>query len=155
VTALVSGRSLPTRVLILSVHANAEYVIQSLQAGALGYLLKGSDVAELEAAIRAVAAGERYLGRGISPGLEAPASVSPAGASTGPAVADPLSALTPRQREILRLVALGHTSRQIAELFDLSTRTVEAHRRQIMDRLDVHDLAGLVRLSIRAGLIPG
>lgn len=138
-----------TRVLILSMHANEAYVHQALRSGAAGYLLKDAHQAELELAIHAVASGQTYISRAISrKGLAALESRAPAAPEGGP-----LDALTSRQREILQLVAEGHTTRDIATKLDLSVKTVEAHRTQIMERLGIHDLAGLVRFSIRVGLI--
>ncbi|HEX7153616.1 MAG TPA: response regulator transcription factor [Thermoanaerobaculia bacterium] len=135
------------RVVILSMHISEEYVLQALRAGAAGYLLKGSAVAELEVAIRAVARGETYLSPAVSKRV-VDDYVSRTGGAT-----DPLAALTPRQREILQLVAEGNTSKEIAHRLSLSHRTVEAHRNQLMKRLDVHDLTGLVRFAVRVGLV--
>lgn len=135
------------RVVILSMHKSEEYVLQALRAGAAGYLLKGSAVAELEVAIRAVARGDTYLSPEVSKRV-VDEYVSRTGGET-----DPLAALTPRQREILQLVAEGHTNKEIAQRLGVSHRTVEAHRNQLMKRLDVHDLAGLVRFAMRAGLV--
>jgi DNA-binding NarL/FixJ family response regulator len=137
----------PVRVIILSMHISEEYVLRALRAGCAGYLLKGSAVAELEVAIRAVARGETYLSPAVSKHV-----VDDYVTRTGGA-ADPLDALTPRQREILQLAAEGHSSKEIAERLGISYRTVEAHRAQLMERLGVHDLAGLVRFAVRVGLI--
>lgn len=135
------------RVVILSMHAAEEYVLQALRAGAAGYLLKGSSVAELEVAIRAVAQGDPYLSPAVSKRV-VDEYVSRTGGET-----DPLAALTPRQRETLQLVAEGHTSKEIAQRLGVSHRTVEVHRNSLMKRLGVHDLAGLVRFAMRVGLI--
>lgn len=135
------------RVLILSMHMSEEYVLQALRAGAAGYLLKGAAVAELELAVRAVARGETYLSPSVSKSV-----VDEYVRRTGGA-ADPLDALTPRQREILQLVAEGHTSKDIARKLGLSYRTVETHRNQLMKRLDIHDVSGLVRFAVRAGIV--
>jgi DNA-binding NarL/FixJ family response regulator len=131
------------RVIILSMHTSEEYVLRALRAGCVGYLLKASAVAELELAVRAVARGETYLSPAVSKRV-----VDDYVSRTGGA-ADPLDALTPRQREILQ----GHSSKEIAQRLGLSYRTVEAHRAQLMERLGVHDLAGLVRFAVRVGLI--
>lgn len=149
VAARLAQLDLPIRVIILSMHISEEYVLQALRAGAAGYLLKGSAVAELEVAIRAVARGESYL----SPAVSKRVVDDYVSRTTGPA--DPLAALTPRQREILQLVAAGHTSKDIAQHLGLSYRTVETHRNQLMRRLGVNDLAGLVRFAVRVGLIAG
>jgi DNA-binding NarL/FixJ family response regulator len=135
------------RVLILSMHTSEEYVLRALRAGCAGYLLKGSAVSELEMAVRAVARGEIYLSPAVSKRV-----VDDYVSRTGGA-ADPLDALTPRQREILQLAAEGHSSKEIARTLGLSPRTVEAHRAQLMERLDIHDLAGLVRFALRVGLV--
>jgi DNA-binding NarL/FixJ family response regulator len=137
----------PIRVVILSMHATEEYVLQALRAGAAGYLLKGSAVAELEVAIRAVARGDTYLSPAVSKRV-----VDEYVSRTGNAT-DPLKALTPRQREILQLLAEGHTNKEIAQRLSLSHRTVEVHRNQLMERLGVHDLPGLVRFAVRVGLV--
>jgi DNA-binding NarL/FixJ family response regulator len=135
------------RVVILSMHNSEEYVLRALRAGCVGYLLKGAAVSELEVAVRAVARGEVYLSPAVSRQV-VDDYVGRTGAATGP-----LEALTPRQREILQLVAEGNTSKDIAVQLGLSVKTVEAHRAQIMERLDVHDLAGLVRFAVRVGLV--
>jgi DNA-binding NarL/FixJ family response regulator len=134
-------------VLILSMHTSEEYVLRALRAGCAGYLLKRSAVSELEVAVRAVARGETYLSPAVSKQV-----VDDYVGRTGGA-ADPIDALTPRQREILQLVAEGNTSKEIAERLGLSFKTVEAHRAQIMERLGVRDLAGLVRFAVRVGLV--
>jgi DNA-binding NarL/FixJ family response regulator len=135
------------RVIILSMHTSEEYVLRALRAGCAGYLLKDSAVAELEVAMRAVARGETYLSPAVSKRV-----VDDYVSRTG-GVTDPLDALTPRQREILQLAAEGHSSKEIAERLAISYRTVEAHRAQLMERLGVHDLPGLVRFAMRVGLI--
>lgn len=133
------------RVLILSMHANEEYVLRALKAGASGYLLKNAGADELVRAIVAVAAGEAYFSPAISRKVldDYVRRVSAAGA-------DPL---TSRQREILQLVAEGRSTKEIASRLGLSVKTVESHRSEIMQRLDVHDVAGLVRYAVRAGLV--
>jgi DNA-binding NarL/FixJ family response regulator len=135
------------RVVILSMHSSEEYVLRALRAGCAGYLLKASAVSELEVAVRAVARGETYLSPAVSKRV-----VDDYVSRTGGA-ADPLDALTPRQREVLQLAAEGLSSKEIAQRLGLSHRTVEAHRAQLMERLGVHDLAGLVRFAVRVGLI--
>ena len=138
------------RVLILSMHTSEEYVLRALRAGCAGYLLKGSAVAELAIAVRAVARGETYLSPAVSKHVMDDYVRRTGGAT------DPIDALTPRQREVLQLVAEGNTSKDIADRLGLSFKTVEAHRAQIMERLDIHDLAGLVLFAVRVGLVtPG
>ena len=147
VAARVTAETPSTRVLILSMHSSEEYVLRALRAGCAGYLLKGSAVAELEAAVRAVARGETYLSPAVSKHVMDDYVRRTHGA------ADPIEALTARQREVLQLVAEGHTSKDIGERLGLSFKTVEAHRAQIMERLGIHDVASLVRFAVRMGLI--
>jgi DNA-binding NarL/FixJ family response regulator len=127
-------------------HAGEGYVAQALRAGVAGYLLKDAADEELALALTAVARGDVYLSPQISRQV-VEQLMRPA------VVPDPLAGLTPRQREILQLVAEGKSSKQIAALLDLSTKTVESHRTQVMDRLDLHDVTALVRFAIRVGLI--
>lgn len=145
-----------TRVIILSMHANEEYVAQALHAGVAGYLLKDAATAELELAIRAVARGETYLSPPISKHVvdEYLHRVMPPTPSA-PAIPNPFERLTPRQRQVLQLIAEGHTTQEIADTLTLSIKTVETHRVQLMERLGIHDLAGLVRYAIRTGITPG
>ena len=136
-----------TKVLILSMHAQEAYVAQALRAGVAGYLLKDSTDDELPLALRAMSRGEVYLSPKISK------QVVERYVKSASAEPDPLAGLTTRQREILQLVAEGKSSKEIAALLDLSVKTVESHRGQIMDRLGVHDLTGLVRFAVRVGLV--
>ena len=139
-----------TRVIVLSMHEAEEYVQQAFQAGAAGYLLKGAEVGELEMAIRAVARGGTYISPSISRFLVSGYLSRGKGQSGKP---DPLERLTSRQREILQLIAEGHSTKEIAYQLHLSIKTVETHRAQLMERLDIHDVAGLVRFALRSGLI--
>ena len=148
-TSEVVAASPATRVVILSMHSSEEYVCQALRAGASGYLLKDSSTAELEIALRAVAAGETYLSPRVSKVVIADYLRR---TREGPTELD---ALTPRQREILRLIAEGHSTKSIARTLAISTKTVETHRMHLMNRLGIHDIANLVRFAIRVGLIPG
>ena len=135
------------RVIVLSMHANEEYIWQALRAGASGYLLKSAPTSELELALEAVGRGETYLDPGIARRVIA-------GYVSGAAQQrSPLEQLSPRQREILQLVAEGRTTKEIAFLLNLSAKTVETHRAQLMERLDIHDVPGLVRYAIRQGLV--
>jgi DNA-binding NarL/FixJ family response regulator len=136
-------------ILVVSMHSDEAYVHLSLAAGAAGYLLKGSDKEELEIAVRAVCRGETYLTPAISKTLVAALSRKSALSHT----AAPLDVLTLRQREVLRLVAEGNSTKQVAARLDLSVKTIEAHRGAIMERLGIKDLAGLVRFAIREGLV--
>lgn len=146
-TGQVARAFAEVRVVILSVHAAKEYVWQALRAGAAGYLLKDATTAELELALRAVARGETYLTPAVSKHIVAD-YIQRAGSEVGS-----LELLTARQREILQLVAEGFTTKQIAEKLFLSAKTVEKHRAQLMERLDIHDVAGLVRYALRVGLV--
>ncbi len=143
------------KVIILSMHTNEEYVLQALRAGAVGYLLKDAGIAELEIAIEAVSRGETYLSPPVSKHVIAD-YIRRVGVKANQEVIQnqpPLERLTMRQREVLQLIAEGHTTQEIAELLNISVKTVETHRMQLMDRLDIHDIAGLVRFAIRVGLI--
>lgn len=136
-----------TRVLILSMHQNEEYVRQALRQGAAGYLLKDAAPTELERAIEAIRRSETYLSPAVTKGVltdyvERLRSDQPQEGQ-----------LTPRQREVLQMIAEGSGSKEIARRLGLSTKTVETHRSQLMKQLDIHDVAGLVRYAIREGLI--
>jgi DNA-binding NarL/FixJ family response regulator len=134
------------KTIILSMHSNEEYVCHAFQAGAAGYLLKDSGTSELQEAIQAVGRGESYLSPAVSKHVITD-YVRRAGGEAGPA-----ALLTPRQREILRLIASGQTTKSIARSLGISIKTVETHRAQLMERLDIHEVAGLVRYAIRIGL---
>lgn len=136
-----------SHVLILSMHASEEYVWQALRAGAAGYLLKGAELAELALAIKAVSVGEMYLSPPISKHVIRDYVERAGVEDTQP------ERLTPRQREILQLIAEGVTTREIAETLQISIKTVETHRAQLMERLGIHDIAGLVRYAIKIGLV--
>jgi DNA-binding NarL/FixJ family response regulator len=149
-------KEFPTiKVIILSMHTSEEYVLQALRAGASGYLLKDAGIAELDLAIKAVARGETYLSPPVSKHV-----ISDYIRRTGGEAKDdqveflsPLERLTPRQREILQLIAEGHTTQDIAHVLNISIKTVETHRMQLMERLDIHDVTGLVRFAVKVGLI--
>jgi len=148
VAARVARLGVGTRVLVLSMHASPEYAARAFAAGAAGYLIKDSAFDELAAALEAIGAGRRYLSRAIDAAQVAEFERRVASGATG------LDGLTPRQRQILQLVAEGLGTRQIAERLFLSVKTVETHRAQIMQRLDIYDVPGLVRFAIRHGLLP-
>jgi DNA-binding NarL/FixJ family response regulator len=136
-----------TRIIVLSMHSDEEYVRHALAAGASAYVLKTASKAELEIALIAVARGQKWL----SPGVSAP--VLDNYARRGDAARGPFEILTARQREVLQLLAEGESTKGIAQRLSLSVKTVETHRKQIMDRLDVHSVQGLVRYAMRAGLV--
>jgi DNA-binding NarL/FixJ family response regulator len=121
-------------------------VAQALQAGAAGYMLKDAATQELALAVAAVMRGQAYLSPLVSKQM-VDSYVHRRG-STGP-----LDMLTPRQRQILQLIAEGRTTKQIAHLLSLSVKTVETHRSQLMERLEIHDVPGLVRYAVRVGLV--
>ena len=147
VAARAAKVSPETKILILSMHAGEAYVAQALRAGIAGYLLKDAAEDELPMAIKAVIRGGVYLSSGIS------RQVVERYVQAASADPDPLAGLTSRQREILQLVAEGKSSKEIAAMLDLSVKTVESHRGQIMERLGIHDVTGLVRFAIRVGLV--
>jgi len=138
----------PTRVLMISMHASPDYAARAFAAGALGYLNKDAAFEELSEAIDRVCAGQRYLCRAIDADLVQQHEQRAGKGASG------LDALTPRQRQILQLVAEGLGTRQIAERLFLSVKTVETHRAQLMERIGIHDIPGLVRFAIRHGLLP-
>lgn len=140
------------RVIILSMHATSDYVLNAMRVGASGYLLKGARLAELELAIAAVARGETYLSPAAAKHVIGGYRDQASGAAPA-ADAPAFGRLTGRQREILQLIAEGRTTKEIAQILTLSAKTVEMHRAQLMERLDIHDIAGLVRYALRAGII--
>jgi DNA-binding NarL/FixJ family response regulator len=145
-TARITKESPGVPVVILSMYANEEYVREAVAAGAVGYLLKRSATAELESAIKAVARGETYF----SPAISSYLTTDRAGhLKTDRSL---IERLTPRQREILQLIAERHSTKEIATLLEISVKTVETHRAQLMARLEIHDVPGLVRFAIKAGL---
>jgi DNA-binding NarL/FixJ family response regulator len=141
-------RELPeVRVIILSMHTSVEHVAQALQAGACGYMQKDSATQELSLAVDAVLKGETYLGPAISR-----ESLQDYLERSGDE-ADPLRLLSPRQREILQLIAEGKNTKEIAYILGVSGKTVETHRAQLMERLKIRDVPGLVRYAVRVGLV--
>jgi len=132
-----------TRAIILSMHGDDESVRRALVAGAAGYLLKNSDRRELELALRAVARGDTWLSPSLTKRVVA----------TYTQGASPDAVLTPRQREVLQLVAEGHSNKEIASRLNVALKTVETHRTELMDRLGIHGVASLVRYAILVGLV--
>jgi DNA-binding NarL/FixJ family response regulator len=128
------------RVLVLSMHDQPAHVRQALEAGAHGYTAKLDEWRELVIAVRTLAGGETYLSTAV--------------ADWERNEDDRLSQLTPRQREILRLIAEGYRTREIAQMLGVSVKTVETHRTQLMQRLDLHNIADLTRLAMEVGLVP-
>ncbi len=136
-----------TRVLVLSMHNDEPYVIEALRAGAMAYILKGSESTEIARAVAEVVAGRRYLSAPLSE--RAIAALT----SRTPDQADPLNALTPREREVLSLAAEGLSTTEMAEKLFISPRTAETHRTNLMQKLGLQSQTDLVRFAIRKGLI--
>ena len=143
----IQQMKLKTRVIMLSMHSAPEYVARALRVGSAGYLLKDAAVSELEKAVAAVLIGREYLSQAIDREVVQGFLKSPASTESQ------LEVLTKRQREILQLIAEGSSTREIAERLFISVKTVETHRAQLMERLGISDVAGLVRLAVRTGLI--
>jgi DNA-binding NarL/FixJ family response regulator len=135
------------RVIILTVHDAGEYAMQALRAGAAGYLPKSAAANELQVAIKIVSRGETYVSGEVSRKTLLEFSKGTTEHTHF------LAGLTPRQREILTLIAEGHSTKDIGRTLNISAKTVESHRAQLMERLDIHDVAGLVRFAIKKGLV--
>lgn len=153
-TARVTREFPWVKILILSMYATPDYVVQALRAGATGYLLKDAATAELELALRAIARGETHLTAAVSKTVVSDYLRRISG--KGERIIEemsPAKTLTPRQREVLQLIAEGRTTKEIAAMLQLSDNTIETHRRHLMERLDVHEVAGLVRYAIHMGLV--
>jgi len=147
-TLQIQALAVPTQVVILSMHSDKMLVRQALENGAKGYLLKDSVKEELLLAIQAASRNETYLSPAISKNSVTDFLMAPlAENETG------FDQLTTREREVLQLVAEGHTTREIAGLLNVSIKTVEAHRSNLMHKLSTHDIAGLTRLAIKHGLV--
>jgi DNA-binding NarL/FixJ family response regulator len=136
-TSLILSISPKTRVIIVSMHQEEDYVWNALRAGASGYLAKTAVVEELQQALHAIGRGEVFVSRTLHRAVSR----------------EPQQALTARQTEVLRLIAGGMTSREIGEALNIRLKTVESHRLHLMRRLDIHDVATLVRYAVRQGLI--
>lgn len=135
------------KVIILSMHQDEEYVRQALKVGAVGYLLKDSAPVELTMAIAAVSRGETYLSTGASKGVLSDYVNRLRSEEV------PRTTLSPRLRQVLKLIAEGNSTKQIANLLGLSVKTVDTHRTLLMRQLDLHDVAGLVRYAMREGIL--
>jgi DNA-binding NarL/FixJ family response regulator len=134
------------KVIMLSMHGHEERVAQCIRAGAKGYLVKDAAVSEVAAAIQSVQRGEIYISKHVPPVvtkvLDRKADVT-----------SPLDLLSARQREILQLIAEGQSTKEIGYRLNLSGKTVETHRRLLMQRLEIYEVAGLARFAVRAGLV--
>jgi len=139
---------LDTRVLVLTMHADTEYALEALRDGAAGYVLKDADAESVAEAIRTVHQGRTYVTPSVKDRL-----VDRAVHSSPSDRPDPHATLTDREKEILRLIAKGHTNRQIAEMLAVSIKTIQAHRANLMNKLDIHDQTSLVKYAIRRGMV--
>lgn len=163
----IRSQQTETQVLILTMHESEEYFLQALRVGATGYLVKKAAPADLCAAVRTIAQGGAYLYPGLARALIRAYVTQQSGirttpfetgkhgeASAGSNLANALSVLTPRELEVLKLVAEGRTNQEIADLLVISIKTVQAHRANVMEKLGLNDITHLVRFAIRHGLIP-
>lgn len=144
VAAELQRRGDPVKVLVLSMYDQPEYVLESVRAGARGYLLKDSPPAELRRAVRSIHAGEQYFPPNVTARLTDAVRGDPT-----PKASD---VLTPREREVLSGIAAGETNKQIAARLGISHRTVETHRESLMAKLDIRTVAGLTKLALEEGL---
>ncbi len=137
-----------TKVMVLSMHREKPYVVRALKSGAVAYVLKEGAGEELLEAVRKVGEGQSYISSSITEYLLEDYI------SLARGVPDPFDRLTPREREVLILIAQGKTSPQIATFLYISAKTVKTHRANLMEKLEIHDTAGLVRFSIENGMLP-
>ena len=147
----IKKKSFRTKVLVLTVHKEEEYILAAFEAGADGYILKEASHSEFEVALDSVLSGKRYMSPHIS-------EMVIEGYLIGKKAFKEKTSwdmLTSREREILKLVAEGHTTKQVAEMLFLSTKTVDRHRANLMRKLNLHNMAGLTALAIQKGLING
>jgi len=147
VTRRVRAAGVPTRVVLLSMNENREVVVDALRAGASAYVGKNASSDDLFEAIDAVCSGSTYLSSPLLRSAVEPPEAASAGSGGG------VAALTDREREVLRLIAEGHSSKGIAALLGVSYKTIETHRTNLMDKVGIHKVSGLVRLAIRDGLV--
>jgi DNA-binding NarL/FixJ family response regulator len=160
---LIRGKRPATQVLMLTMHESEEYFLQALRMGAAGYLVKKAAPSDLQMAINSIAQGGAFLYPGLAKALIRSYIASPASAISAShdhdtmntsSLGQALRILTPREIEILRLVAEGRTNQEIADQLTLSIKTVQTHRANVMEKLDLRDITHLVRFAIRYGLIP-
>ena len=145
----IAAEGLPTRVVVLTMHANDAYVEEALRSGALGFVLKEASDTELVEAVRTVAAGRRYM----SPSLVSRA-LNHWAERAGRSAPAPHEALSAREREVLQLVVEGHSAAEIGERLHLSGRTVETHRGSLMRKLGLRTRTDLIRYAFRHGILP-
>ena len=144
-THVIRERCPQTRVIILSMHSNRIHVLHALQAGATGYVVKKSAAKEVVDAIRAVHSGRRYLSKQLADGV-----IDQVVHKTG--LKDPLERLSSRERQVLQMLAEGHAITDIATALSLSPKTVETYRARMMEKLEIHDFATLVKFAIQNGV---
>jgi two-component system, NarL family, response regulator NreC len=149
VTREVVQRFAPTQVVIVSIHASEAYVLEALRNGALGYVLKEASAAELVRAVREAAAGRRYLSARLSE-----RAIEAYVVKARQATLDLYDTLTTREREVLQLVAEGHTSTEVASRLGISPRTAEAHRANLMRKLGLRSQTELIRYALKRGILP-
>jgi DNA-binding NarL/FixJ family response regulator len=136
-----------SHILVLTMHEEEEYVRKMVRAGVSGYIVKDDAVSELIAAIRAVRSGKTWFGR------QASRALADARQDDAAVPDDPLERLTNREREVLLLIIEGHTNSQVSETLGVSPKTVDNHRTRLMEKLGLHNTAGLVRFAARHGLL--
>lgn len=146
-TRRIGKKGLPAKILVLSMHESRSYVEEVLRAGAAGYIVKNSASTDLLHAIDAVRSGASYLSPAITQ------QVVDAIARPGDAAPSGVAMLTDREREVLQLIAEGLSSKEIANVLGVSLKTVDSHRSNLMEKLDIHKVSGLVRFAIRTGLV--
>jgi len=146
-TRRIGKKGSTAKILVLSMHESRSYVEEVLRAGASGYIVKNSAPADLLQAIDAVCSGASYLSPAITQ------QVVDAIARPGDSVPTGVSVLTDREREVLQLIAEGLSSKEIAAMLGVSLKTIDSHRSNLMEKLDIHKVSGLVRFAIRAGLV--
>jgi DNA-binding NarL/FixJ family response regulator len=144
----IQDLKLPTPILLLSMYSDAGFVHKALQCGVKGYVLKSSVSDELLQAVRVVAGGNRFLSSPISELIDEGVGYSYASSEE-----DPFASLSPREKEVMKLIAEGYTGVEIGKLLFISEKTVEKHREKVMKKLNVRNLAGLVRLAIKHHLV--
>jgi DNA-binding NarL/FixJ family response regulator len=149
-TCQIIGDGIPTKVLILSSYADDEYVHQLTEAGASGYLVKQTAASDLIKAVREIARGNAYFSPSI---LKRLLELYRESSAKGRLLRRRSEYLTSRENEVLQMVAEGHVNKQIAAELNLSIKTVEKHRQQLMDKLNIHEVAGLTRYAISHGVV--
>ena len=160
---LIRNQQPATQVLMLTMHESEEYFLQALRMGAAGYLVKKAAPSDLQMAIRSIAQGGAFLYPGLAKALIRSYTASSTletrtthghKPTNNSKLAQAFQVLTPREIEILKLVAEGYTNQEIADQLTLSIKTVQAHRANVMEKLDLRDITHLVRFAVRYGLIP-